>query len=246
MKPAKAARPASAAVPALPEFEALDRTHREAMQMLQAFGRLLDHLDDKGLDDVARAVRSDLVVDARGDFEFGEDAEARFDFAGQLRHTQLQRLADGLVLIDLEDSGADLVDGGVKFVEHVVDPTAHVVIEYRRERDLQGEADAEEALDDRIVQVTRETFAFFAERQFAHAGAQHLLIDNQAGRATEGFDEVLRLLAERLAVERFGQVEVAVDVTVTGRDRHAKKSLHGRVVRGEARRPRVRPQVVNS
>ena len=54
MSPAHAARPARPPVPPLPEFESLDRTHRLALQMLRALEKLLTHLDERGIDDVAR------------------------------------------------------------------------------------------------------------------------------------------------------------------------------------------------
>ena len=50
-----ATRPARPPVPPLPEFEKLDHTHREALKMLQALGRLLAALPQSGLDDEARA-----------------------------------------------------------------------------------------------------------------------------------------------------------------------------------------------
>lgn len=51
----RAPRPARNPAPALPSFEALDRTHAEVLQVLQQFDRLLQHLDDNGADAVAQA-----------------------------------------------------------------------------------------------------------------------------------------------------------------------------------------------
>jgi len=48
-------RPHRAPAPALPPFEALDRTHREVLEVLQQFDKLLAHLDENGADEVARA-----------------------------------------------------------------------------------------------------------------------------------------------------------------------------------------------
>jgi hemerythrin-like domain-containing protein len=42
-------------IPTSPGFEALDRTHREVIEVLQEFDRLLTHLDDNGADAVAQA-----------------------------------------------------------------------------------------------------------------------------------------------------------------------------------------------
>jgi len=55
VKSTRPARPPRAAAPPLPEFEVLDRTHREALQMLEAFDQLLAHVDENGPDAVANA-----------------------------------------------------------------------------------------------------------------------------------------------------------------------------------------------
>ena len=47
--------------PSLPAFESLDRTHRAALDMLQATRRLIDRLDERGLDDVARASAQEIL-----------------------------------------------------------------------------------------------------------------------------------------------------------------------------------------
>jgi len=48
-------RPLRAAVPLPPAFEVLDQTHRQVLEMLDRLAQLLDHVDDRGPDDVARA-----------------------------------------------------------------------------------------------------------------------------------------------------------------------------------------------
>ena len=53
--PARAPRPSRPPAPPLPEFDTLDQTHREALQMLQAFEELLAHLHDNGPDETAQA-----------------------------------------------------------------------------------------------------------------------------------------------------------------------------------------------
>ena len=96
------------------------------------------------------------------------------------------------------------------------------------------------------MQVARQSFALFGERQLAHVRPQHRLVDDQARGAAEGLGELLVLLAERLAVQRFGQIEVAEDMSVARRDRHAEESLHRWVVGREAGRVLVLRQVVDA
>lgn len=62
----RVARPLRTPAPPLPEFESLDRTHREALQMLKAFERLLVHLDDNGPDATANASAREIMAFFRG------------------------------------------------------------------------------------------------------------------------------------------------------------------------------------
>ncbi len=57
-----AARPQRAPLPVPPEFQALDRTHREVLVQLQAFDRLLQHVDDNGPDDTAQASAAQILA----------------------------------------------------------------------------------------------------------------------------------------------------------------------------------------
>jgi hemerythrin-like domain-containing protein len=58
-RPPRAPRPAA---PPLPEFEKLDQAHRAALEMLAAFDRLLEHLDERGLDDTARNSAGEILA----------------------------------------------------------------------------------------------------------------------------------------------------------------------------------------
>lgn len=53
-KPSRTTRPARAAAPPMPGFESLDRAHRQVLEVLQDFERLLAHVDESGPDDQAR------------------------------------------------------------------------------------------------------------------------------------------------------------------------------------------------
>lgn len=48
-------------IPVEQEFEALDTCHREVLATLRDMAALIDHLDDKGVDAVARRMASDIV-----------------------------------------------------------------------------------------------------------------------------------------------------------------------------------------
>jgi len=59
---ARPPRPSRSAAPAMPEFETLDRTHRAAMEMLQAFDRLITQLGDEGLSDGASESAREILA----------------------------------------------------------------------------------------------------------------------------------------------------------------------------------------
>jgi hemerythrin-like domain-containing protein len=94
MKPATiAARPERQTRPtaaALPEFESLDHAHRAAMQMLAAFDRLLKHLDDKGLDEVARTSARDIVAYFDGPGRHHHADEEKHVFPGLLAGNDIE------------------------------------------------------------------------------------------------------------------------------------------------------------
>ena len=59
---ARASRPARPQAPALPPFEALDRTHAQVVEVLKQFDRLLEHLSDNGADEVARQSAREIAA----------------------------------------------------------------------------------------------------------------------------------------------------------------------------------------
>ncbi len=59
--PARAARPARSPAPPLPAFDALDRTHAQMLQVLDDFDALLDHLDENGSNEEARAIGARIL-----------------------------------------------------------------------------------------------------------------------------------------------------------------------------------------
>lgn len=86
-RPARATRPA---VPPLPEFEKLDQAHRAALEMLDAFDHLIEHLDESGLDDTARANATKILSFFNGP---GRDHHAQEEsqiFPGLLTSTDLE------------------------------------------------------------------------------------------------------------------------------------------------------------
>lgn len=77
-------RPARTPPPPLPPFEALDRTHREVMQVLERFDRLLAHLDENGADEVARASAAEIAAFFNGHAREHHADEERLVFPGLL------------------------------------------------------------------------------------------------------------------------------------------------------------------
>lgn len=73
-------RPARSPLPALPLFEALDRTHAEVLQVLKQFDQLLQHVDDNGPDAVAQASAREIHAFFAGHARQHHADEERFVF----------------------------------------------------------------------------------------------------------------------------------------------------------------------
>lgn len=71
-------RPQRAPAPAMPSFAVLDDTHARALQMLEQFDMLIQHLDRVGLDDRARRSAAEIC--------------AFFDGPGRSHHADEERL----------------------------------------------------------------------------------------------------------------------------------------------------------
>lgn len=80
-RPERSERPST---PRLAEFESLDHAHRAAIAMLQSFDMLLAHLDDKGLDDVARRLAKDVLAFFSGPGRYHHADEEKHVFPGLL------------------------------------------------------------------------------------------------------------------------------------------------------------------
>jgi hemerythrin-like domain-containing protein len=89
------ARPARPPVPSLDGFEVLDQAHKAALEMLQAFGSLIEQLNSQGLDKDARASAARIV--------------AFFEGPGRDHHAQ----EDAIVFPEL------LIAGDAALVQHV-------------------------------------------------------------------------------------------------------------------------------
>jgi len=59
--PPATARPQRAPLEVPPDFQALDRTHREVLERLEAFEQLLQHVDDNGPDATAQASAAQIL-----------------------------------------------------------------------------------------------------------------------------------------------------------------------------------------
>ncbi|HSM22869.1 MAG TPA: hemerythrin domain-containing protein [Rubrivivax sp.] len=87
---ARAPRPSRPPAPALPEFDTLDQTHREALQMLQAFDELLAHLHDNGPDETAQASAQRIMAFFAGPGRTHHAEEERHVFPALLSSTDVE------------------------------------------------------------------------------------------------------------------------------------------------------------
>ena len=86
-RPARQVRPSTSQ---LSEFESLDCAHRAAMVMLNAFGVLLEHLDERGLDDTARNSAREILAFFSGPGAHHHADEEKHVFPGLLASTDVE------------------------------------------------------------------------------------------------------------------------------------------------------------
>lgn len=86
-RPARQARPST---PQLGEFESLDNAHRAALTMLESFGKLLAHLDDRGLDDAARESAREILGFFSGPGAHHHADEEKHVFPGLLASSDVE------------------------------------------------------------------------------------------------------------------------------------------------------------
>jgi hemerythrin-like domain-containing protein len=73
----------------LPAFDALDRTHRAALDMLLAFDRLLEHLSDLGIDETAQISAKEIIDFFEGPGRTHHAEEEMHVFPGLLNSNDL-------------------------------------------------------------------------------------------------------------------------------------------------------------
>ena len=89
-KPVRLARVVRAPAPPLPPFEALDRTHREMLLVLQQLESLVDHVAQNGCDEQARASADEIHRFFADNARQHHQDEERFIFPGLLSGSDIE------------------------------------------------------------------------------------------------------------------------------------------------------------
>ena len=129
-----------------------------------------------------------------------------------------------------EDGRADVLDRHVELVDRRLDtPDDLGIAAGQPNRALQRQARREEALDDRVVQISGDPLAVVDERQGLHRAVQPGVVDRHCGGAGQSDGELLVEFAELVAVDLVRQVQVSEHL-VADPDRHAEERAHRRMV----------------
>ena len=107
---------------------------------------------------------------------------------------------------------------------------------------LQRQPGGEQSLDDVVVEVTGDPFAFFEQPGGAGLFVQAGVLDRQAGGGGQSDRELLIDVGEHLAVGLVRQVQVAVDDAAQP-DRHPEERRHRRVAGREPEAVRMGVEV---
>jgi hemerythrin-like domain-containing protein len=89
-KPVRLARVVRAPAPPLPPFEALDRTHRQMLEVLKQIDDLVEHVEQHGCDEQARASAGEIHRFFAENARKHHADEERFIFPGLLAGNDLE------------------------------------------------------------------------------------------------------------------------------------------------------------
>ncbi len=149
----------------------------------------------------------------------------------ELAHEVGDVVADAAAVL----SHPELVDGGAHLGDDLVD-LRHGAAELVRRglgqagrQPLQGEAQREEALDHRVVEIAGHPIAVLVDRRPPHPVMEAGVLDRDAGGLRERPDQCLVVEGELGPPHLLGQIEVPVHL-VAQFDRRTEEGGHGRVV----------------
>ena len=149
------------------------------------------------------------------------------------RPTTAWRSPPGMrAVTEFEDRGADLGNGGVEVVHHLVDPFSHEIELGEACGPLQGHTDGEQALHDPVMEVTPNPLSVVEHADRPDTVVQAGVVDRDARCQSEGFGEGFILVGEAIGSDLVCEIQVAEDLTFRP-DGHTEEGLHGRMIRRE-------------
>ena len=190
----------------------------------------------QGLPDCGKQVLKDEVVDGGVERARERQTDLEAHDLMELAHEVGDVVADAPAVL----AHPELVNRGTNLRDDLVDlghGTAQLVrrgLGQAGGQALQGQAQSEQPLDDRVVEVPGHAVAVLVDRRPAHPVVEAGVLDGDAGGQRQRPDQCLVVEGELRPPDLVGQVEVPVDL-VAHLDRHAEEGRHGRVVRAGSR-----------
>ncbi len=178
-----------------------------------------------------RVLLRNKVVDSSLKGELWTDTEGGCQFIRQTDDGLAEPSWKGVVT-ELEYRGADLVDCGVEFVHHLVDPSPHQIKIGEPRCPLQGHTDGEQALHHPVMKVTPYALSVIEHTDRPDTVMESGVVDRNARSQSKGFSKRFVLVREVLRTRLVCEIQVAEDLTF-GPDGYSEKGLHRRMVRWE-------------
>ena len=123
-------------------------------------------------------------------------------------------------------------DGDVEVLDKGPQPVDHLGPLDQPEVCLQGEPDREQPLDDRVMQITGDSFAVFEQRQVCDACVQPGVLDRDACGRGERHHHLLVDVGEHVVAVLVAQVQVPEHLA-PHEDGSTEERAHRRVVGGK-------------
>ena len=176
--------------------------------------------------------------------EFRTDAHGRRKFIRQHDDSVTESSGQGAIT-KFEDRGADLVNGGVEVVHHLVDPLPYEVEIRHASCTLQGHADRKQTLHNLIVEIATDSLSVVEDAHGTNTVMQPSVLDRDACRQSEGFRESFILLCEVVCTDLVREIQIAEDFTPRP-DWDSEKGLHRRMICRKSVAERMRAEFAQS
>jgi two-component system response regulator DevR len=207
------------------------------MTSVSMTGRVGQRLTQRGQELVAHR-GAYVPVDSPHESDLRFEAKAACGLGGDLQDAGAHAPLGGYRWVQSENRRADLANGVIEIQDGVFDTRSRLRILDQRQLGLQGETRDEQALNDRVVEVSSNSLAVGGYVQLAETSLQSRVIHSDSDRSRQSDDQSLINFREFLGPLLLCDIEAPKDLLPNSK-RHTEERPHWRMGRREPGRVRM-------